>query len=122
MRTVLKAIFLAALLTVSASGHVVSARSGGEPPPRTKLPVEFEHITIEDGLSNNMVRSIIQDDKGFMWFGTFDGLNRYDGHEFRIWRHDPDDPGSLSGNPVRVLYEEARTLREGFGSPRTEAA
>jgi len=68
--------------------------------------ITFDHITIEDGLSNNMVPGVVQDYTGFMWFGTFDGLNRYDGYEFKVYRHDSDDPASLSGNPIRVLYKD----------------
>ena len=47
-------------------------------------PLRFNHLTSEDGLSNNRVLSVIRDSKGFMWFGTLDGLNRYDGYEFRV--------------------------------------
>ena len=44
--------------------------------------VQFEHITIEDGLSQNTVISILQDSKGFLWLGTRNGLNKYDGYNF----------------------------------------
>ncbi|MCE5251328.1 histidine kinase [bacterium] len=66
----------------------------------------FEHITVEDGLSQSMVTSIIQDRKGFMWFGTMDGLNKYDGYTFTIFRHDKDNPRSLSNNFILWLYED----------------
>lgn len=58
----------------------------------------FNHLTSEDGLSNNRVMSILRDTRGFMWFGTLDGLNRYDGYEFRVYRHVPGDVQSLSAN------------------------
>jgi two-component system sensor histidine kinase ChiS len=49
--------------------------------------LKFEHISSEDGLSQNTVTAIIQDQKGFMWFATQEGLNRYDGYEFKIYGH-----------------------------------
>jgi ligand-binding sensor domain-containing protein/signal transduction histidine kinase len=67
---------------------------------------KFEHITIEQGLSQNTVFSMLQDSKGFMWFGTEDGLNKYDGYSFQVYRHDPEDPTSISGNYIQSLYED----------------
>jgi len=64
----------------------------------------FREISIEEGLSQSIVYSIIQDRKGFVWFGTEDGLNRYDGYNFTILRHDHEDPNSLSYNEVRSIY------------------
>ncbi len=57
-------------------------------------------------LSNNEVYTVIQDRKGYIWFATGDGIDRYDGYVFKIFRHDPNDPGSLSGSFVRALYED----------------
>lgn len=68
--------------------------------------LKFERITIEQGLSQNTVFAVLQDSKGFLWFGTEDGLNRYDGYTFKVYRHNPDDPGTLSNNMVRVIYED----------------
>ncbi|MBN2420163.1 MAG: response regulator [Deltaproteobacteria bacterium] len=68
--------------------------------------LKFEHITTDNGLSQSTVTSILQDRHGFMWFGTFDGLNRYDGYEFTIYRHDPNDPGSIISNQVRAIFED----------------
>ncbi|NIV35009.1 MAG: hypothetical protein GWN58_37800, partial [Anaerolineae bacterium] len=48
----------------------------------------------------------MQDSQGFMWFGTEDGLNRYDGHTFTVYRHDPDDPHSLRDDSIMTLYED----------------
>jgi signal transduction histidine kinase/ligand-binding sensor domain-containing protein/CheY-like chemotaxis protein/AraC-like DNA-binding protein len=66
----------------------------------------FRHLTIADGLSQNAVSAILQDRRGFMWFGTKDGLNRYDGHDFVVFRHDPFDPGSLSDSDITTLFED----------------
>ena len=64
----------------------------------------FVHISTADGLSHGMVLRIVQDDLGFMWFGTADGLNRYDGHTFKVYKNDPDDPGSISSDSIWALY------------------
>ncbi|HEY7818556.1 MAG TPA: two-component regulator propeller domain-containing protein, partial [Vicinamibacteria bacterium] len=66
----------------------------------------FERFSTDDGLSQSNVRSILRDYRGFMWFGTDDGLNKYDGYRFVTFKRDPEDPGSLSDNYVRVLYED----------------
>jgi signal transduction histidine kinase/ligand-binding sensor domain-containing protein/DNA-binding response OmpR family regulator len=66
----------------------------------------FRHLTIADGLSQNSVSSILQDTRGFMWFGTKDGLNRYDGYNFLIFRHDPLDPTTISDSDVTALFED----------------
>ncbi len=68
--------------------------------------ITFNHLTVEDGLSNNIVKTVIQDQAGFMWFATDDGLNRYDGYGFKIFRHDPSDSNSLSDNSVWALTED----------------
>ena len=68
--------------------------------------IRFHHLTIEDGLSQSGVQVIMQDQAGFMWFGTDDGLNRYDGYRFKIYRHAPNDPHSLSHNSIMDLHED----------------
>lgn len=66
----------------------------------------FNHLTIDHGLSQNTVLSVLRDRRGFMWFGTTDGLNRFDGYRFTVYRHDPEDPGSLSDNVIQALCED----------------
>lgn len=68
--------------------------------------LRFEHLTVDDGLSQNLVYTILQDHRGFLWFGTKDGLNRYDGYRFTIFRHDPFASTSVSGHEVKALYED----------------
>ncbi|RRB06955.1 hybrid sensor histidine kinase/response regulator [Larkinella rosea] len=70
--------------------------------------VRFKHITTNEGLSQSNVTCILQDKRGFMWFGTQDGLNLYDGYSFTVYRHDPNRPKSLSDNYVRALYEDRK--------------
>ena len=64
--------------------------------------LKFEHLTVEDGFSNNFIRSFAQDSSGFMWFATEDGLNKYDGYTFTVYRHDPANQASLSDNNVKA--------------------
>ncbi len=70
--------------------------------------IRFEHLTSEKGLSHSYVRCILQDNQGFMWFGTFDGLNKYNGYNFRVYRHNYKDPGSITANIIYSLYEDSR--------------
>ena len=66
----------------------------------------FKHYHVENGLSNNSVNCSLQDNTGFLWFGTINGLNRFDGYSFRIFRHDPQDSTSIGSNFIRCLYQD----------------
>lgn len=68
--------------------------------------VSLQKITINDGLSQGFVSAIFQDHQGFLWMGTMDGLNRYDGYEFRKFKHDLEDSRSLSGNSISCITED----------------
>ncbi|MBP7408345.1 MAG: hypothetical protein KA941_06255, partial [Flavobacteriales bacterium] len=70
------------------------------------LALPFRTLTIKDGLSQGMVNCITQDHHGFMWFATKDGLNRYDGYSFKVFRHDPLDSTSLNNSFVVSLHED----------------
>ncbi|RCR70339.1 hybrid sensor histidine kinase/response regulator [Larkinella punicea] len=70
------------------------------------VPIRFKHLTTNEGLSQNNVTCILQDKRGFMWFGTQDGLNRFDGYTFTVYRNDPKKANSLSHNFIRALYED----------------
>jgi ligand-binding sensor domain-containing protein len=73
--------------------------------PRAKETLIFERLTIEQGLSQGRIISILQDKRGFMWFGTEDGLNRYDGIEIRTFASS-NDARSLPSNYIEALYED----------------
>ena len=68
--------------------------------------IRFARISTADGLSQTKVDRIVQDDQGFMWFGTQYGLNRYDGYNFKVFAHDPGNPNSLSGVYIRALFKD----------------
>ena len=75
-------------------------------PVRAQQRLYFDHLTLDDGLSQNEIRDILQDKKGFMWFATQHGLNRYDGHRIKVYRNDPTDKNSLSVSGIQVICEE----------------
>ena len=66
----------------------------------------FSHITTQNGLSHNKVNCILQDKRGFIWIGTDDGLNRYDGRRFVVFRHEPGNNASISGNIITDILED----------------
>jgi signal transduction histidine kinase/ligand-binding sensor domain-containing protein/DNA-binding response OmpR family regulator len=66
----------------------------------------FKHLKVEQGLSDGFVECIMQDNKGFIWVGTRDGLNKYDGYEFKTFRHDPANPISLLNNYITCMYQD----------------
>jgi len=68
--------------------------------------IRFEHLSIEDGLSQNAGLDIFQDSRGYLWIGTQDGLNCYDGYSFKTYKHDPDDPTSISSNSILKIMED----------------
>jgi serine phosphatase RsbU (regulator of sigma subunit)/ligand-binding sensor domain-containing protein len=81
--------------------------------------VRFEHISLEHGLSQSIVRVIFQDSKGFLWFGSQDGLNKYDGYKFTVYKYDPFDSTSLAENDIWSIYEapsEPKALWIGTGA------
>ena len=67
----------------------------------------FRHYEVEDGLPSNTIRSLIQDSHGFMWFGTENGLSRFDGHTFKNYRTIQSDSTSLGNNYIYSLYEDS---------------
>ncbi|MDD3910009.1 MAG: two-component regulator propeller domain-containing protein, partial [Proteiniphilum sp.] len=65
----------------------------------------FRNMAVEDGLSQNMVYSILQDKIGFIWLGTLDGLCRYDGTKFKIFKKEKDNEHSLGSNKILSLLQ-----------------
>ena len=66
----------------------------------------FSHLRTESGLSHNKVNCILQDKRGFIWLGTEDGLNRYDGKYYIVYNSSPGDTNCLSGNIITHLIED----------------
>jgi ligand-binding sensor domain-containing protein/serine phosphatase RsbU (regulator of sigma subunit) len=85
---------LVVLLSVIVTGRLASQE------------LKFSHITADQGLSMGVVNCILQDSRGFMWFGTQDGLNKYDGYNITVYKHNPLDSNSLSNNFINALYED----------------
>ncbi|HUF00749.1 MAG TPA: two-component regulator propeller domain-containing protein [Anaerolineales bacterium] len=99
-----------------ATAEPVTAPTSRPPDPERVSPaslpqicdcvLRFDHISIEQGLSQSSVRVIFQDSRGFLWFGTEDGLNRYDGYTFKTYKPDPDAPYSLSDRWINSIVED----------------
>jgi signal transduction histidine kinase/DNA-binding response OmpR family regulator/streptogramin lyase len=71
--------------------------------------LQFEHITTKDGLSNNGIRCIIQDRQGFMWFGTEQGLNKFDGYNFTAYTYIPEDTNGISAaGRITCVFEDSK--------------
>ncbi|MEL7340910.1 MAG: two-component regulator propeller domain-containing protein, partial [Bacteroidota bacterium] len=88
-------------LLVLLSGQLLTAAA-------QKSDLFFEHFTTEDGLSQNDVNCIIQDSLGFMWFGTNDGLNRYDGYQVTEFKPSETDSNTISSNLISCLETDSR--------------
>ncbi|MEZ4687019.1 MAG: triple tyrosine motif-containing protein [Bacteroidia bacterium] len=94
-----------------------------------KSEIYLEQISIDQGLSQGMINAIVQDAKGYLWVATKDGLNRYDGKSFKVFRHDPRDSLTLADNYITSLFIDSRdqlwvcTLRHGLDlyQPATES-
>ena len=85
----------------------VQEQSSQQKIPRTLENLKFKRLSVEAGLSHSTVNCILQDSRGFMWFGTDDGLNKYDGYSFTVYKHNPDDPFSISHNQIWSLFEDS---------------
>ncbi len=81
---------------------IATARAGVPELPRFRL------ITVADGLPSTTIPALARDRQGFLWLATWDGVARYDGVSFRVWRHEPDVPTSLPGNVVQALHVDAQ--------------
>ena len=68
--------------------------------------IKFKRLSIDEGLSAVTVNTIFQDSQDFIWFGTQDGLNRYDGYHFKSFKNDPFNTKSNSSNDVKCIFED----------------
>ncbi len=89
----------------SPSGTTTPVTDTANAPPQIR-PARFEVLSVEQGLSESVVNDILQDRQGFLWFATGDGLNRYDGYEFIVYRNDPADTDSLSHSHTTRIMED----------------
>ncbi|HLG03586.1 MAG TPA: two-component regulator propeller domain-containing protein, partial [Bacteroidia bacterium] len=71
---------------------------------------KFSHLGVKDGLSQAVINCILQDSRGFMWFGTQEGLNQYDGYTFHVFKRDPEDTNSLSNNFIYSIAEDKQGI------------
>ena len=69
--------------------------------------LRFEHLSLDEGAALNLTYCMIQDHKGFLWFGTMYGLVKYDGRDYKIYKNDPDDTNSISFDDIIALYEDS---------------
>ena len=85
------------LIWLIVTFSIVTAQNG---------PFCYEYISFEQGFSQSSVTSICQDSRGFMWFGTYDRLNRYDGITFKVFKFQPNDSNSISHNRIISIFED----------------
>lgn len=78
--------------------------------PLLAQQLSFSHLSVENGLSQNSVLAIVQDNRGFMWFGTRNGLNRYDGQSFKVYLNAITNPGGQSANHITCLLNDSRGM------------
>lgn len=89
-----KKLFKGLLLTVFACSFVKAQQ------------LRFSHITEDQGLSQRNVNCVFQDSRGFIWIGTQDGLNKYDGYEIKVFKHNPFDTNSISNNFIECILQD----------------
>ena len=96
MRPGIRHSFSLAVLTAS----LLLASGEATPAAAERLNIRFDRLSVDEGLAQLDVHAILQDRQGFIWIATQDGLNRFDGHEFKTWRHQPNDLSSLTCTPT----------------------
>ena len=94
------------LFLLSTVLTATTAHAQDEPQTNNFADLRFRHLSAADGLAHSGVTAVLQDRIGFMWIGTEDGLSRYDGHRFITFKHEADEPDSLSNNVIHDLMED----------------
>lgn len=94
------AIFFAVLLLTILPNGILYAQFNPD-------HIEFHRLSHEAGLNQSPTDAIFQDSEGYMWFGTHDGLYKYNGYEVEVYTYDPDDPNSINYNEIRTIFEDA---------------
>jgi PAS domain S-box-containing protein len=94
----------------SARARLAEEEQTEPPPPLRPEQVRFGHITTEDGLSEGRVWGITQDRRGFLWFTSHGGVNRYDGHRFKVYKYDPKNINSPASTIYRCVLEDSRGM------------
>ncbi|QTA80083.1 Two component system response regulator/histidine kinase, PAS fold-containing [Desulfonema limicola] len=97
MNNILKILVLMVIINLSALVQTVFSDNNA---------LRFDHLTPDDGLSAQYISVIFQDRQGFIWIATSDGLDRYDGYNFISFRHDPENPNSLSSSGVNTIWQD----------------
>lgn len=95
------------LLTTGVSVLFVAVICGRSNAQTWEKELFFRNISTDEGLSNPTVNSMCEDARGYIWIGTLDGLNRYDGNEFKVYQPNPADSNSLPSGRINVLYEDS---------------
>ena len=114
-RTIIRRLNIGCLIFSFAFS--IPPTAGAQPRPLVggapiKLPlvegkdIRFTRLSTEQGLSQSRVDHMLQDRRGFIWIGTYNGLNRYDGYRFKTYKPDPNNPNSLGGALVLPLFED----------------
>ncbi len=85
------------VLILSSLAHILSAQ---------EEPIRIKHYTLEDGLSQASINSLLQDRAGFVWVGTQDGLNKFDGRSFEVFKFSASDSTSVSGQFIEKIFED----------------
>jgi diguanylate cyclase (GGDEF)-like protein len=98
------AALLGLVAMLLASGLSAARDPDTSPFPVTPRNIQFTHLSRVDGLSQNAVNAIAQDQTGYIWIGTQEGLNRYNGYEFSVYEHKSGDPHSLSNSWIWDLF------------------
>jgi len=121
------AFFLLVLLSKTTCAAISDTAKFPKAVANDYIVQPFRNLNSNDGLSQNNVYDIVQDELGFLWFATNDGLNRFDGYSFTYFKHDPNDPSSLGDKSVYrialgkdgLIWTGSRTAGVSVLNPRT---